>query len=164
MLYNLQVSKSFASTLLLNTQFSSHLHSICLSAQAKLKNDMKNSPHFLHFTFKYSSSPTALSNVTYKKKFFYPFFHSLQLTRKWRGKNEFLIFFEENFSIFLHRKRGKERERKNEKLFLAHLHPFSAPCDTLKYNLFCNKNVAASPYAGGKKVVIASASWEGIFQ
>lgn len=67
MLYNLQVSKSFASTLLLNTQFSSHLHSICLSAQAKLKNDMKNSPHFLHFTFKYSSSPTALSNVTYKK-------------------------------------------------------------------------------------------------
>lgn len=140
MLYNLQVSKSFASTLLLNTQFSSHLHSICLSAQAKLKNDMKMSPHFLHFTFKYSSSPTALSNVTYKKKFFYPFFHSLQLTRKWRRKNEFLIFFlKKTFQSSCIEKRSKK-----EKLFLAHLHPFSAPCDTFKIRCTATNVATAS--------------------
>lgn len=140
MLYNLQVSKSFASTLLLNTQFSSHLHSICLSAQAKLKNDMKNSPHFLHFTFKYSSSPTALSNVTYKKKVLLPFLplfatHEKMERKKWI----FNFFLKKTFQSSCIEKRSKK-----EKLFLAHLHPFSAPCDTFKIRCTATNDATAS--------------------
>jgi hypothetical protein len=52
-----------------------------------------------------------------------------------------------------------EHEEKNEKVFLAQLHPFSAPCNTLKNNLFCCKNVA-TPLALRKKVVISQVEEE----